>query len=214
MSETERIDQGREEVVLTPADVGEIPTDLIALIGEGQDARDNGEVESLEDVKEKVAEGPVDDPNDPVDDYGSAEPLVNSIGEIVEPWAEHVGDELVEIAPEYDEAIPFTPMEGATVGRDTHGALWGDTPIKYRMVFEFDPPIRANKKAQDPVTGEMTNDIRRIELFGSSEMSFYLAEIALSRMLVDPSQMKRMEAVILTEDSRVLWHDRNPNEAE
>ncbi len=151
------------------------------------------------------------------------------------PWAERVGDELVEIVPDEPEAEAEEDFgnddEDYVLGADVtewaaasdqskrscergkDGRLNGETPVKYRMVFELDPPIKGNKKVKDPVTGELTNDIRRLELFGSSEMSFYMMEIILSRN-TKPGQIRRMEAVILTEESKVAWQDRNPGETE
>lgn len=99
------------------------------------------------------------------------------------------------------------------VERDRHGKLLGETPVKYRMVFEFDPPVKGNKKLLDPVTGEMSNDVRRLEVFASNEMTFFILEVALSRAL-KPGQVKRMEAVILEPDSKVTWKDRNKDERE
>lgn len=98
---------------------------------------------------------------------------------------------------------------GGTSKRDNHGILHGETPVKYRYVFEFDPPLTARKKQADG-----TRDLSRLEFFGDSEDAFYVLHVALSRMLETPEQLTRSEAVILDEESAVNWTDRNSHEKE
>ena len=99
-------------------------------------------------------------------------------------------------------------MEGEQK-RSNKGTLSGETSVRYRYVFEFNNPIKGRKKQEDG-----TNDIYRIEMFGSSEELFYLLHATISRAMTDPSQLKRSEAVTLTDESVVHWTDRNPNEEE
>ncbi len=94
------------------------------------------------------------------------------------------------------------------IARDDQGVLSGSNPLKYRYVLEFDPPLQARKSQADG-----TKDIPRLELFGDSEDAFYLLNVAFSRML-ESGQLKRLEAVILTEESTAAWQDRNPDELE
>lgn len=96
-----------------------------------------------------------------------------------------------------------------TRDQDT-GVLRGVTPVKYRMVFELDPPIKGRKK-QD------TEDslYHRLEFFSSDEDLFYLMQGMLSRLAGDQGPgFSSAQAIILTEDSQVLWTDRNADEAE
>lgn len=92
--------------------------------------------------------------------------------------------------------------------RDDQGVLGGEYPLRYRYVLEFDPPLQTRKVQEDG-----TKDMHRLEFFGSSEDAFYMLNVAFSRML-STGQLKRLEAVILTEDSVATWKDRNPDEFE
>lgn len=130
-------------------------------------------------------------------------------GEIVPDLAKLIAEteevEKVEVEPENEDRY---------VERNKYEVLAGETPVRYRFVFEFDPPIKATRKFRIPGTRQWTNDIKRVELFGDNEIAYYTCLIALSRMLEFPEQLKRAEAVILKDGSKVVWEDRNPNEKE
>jgi hypothetical protein len=96
-----------------------------------------------------------------------------------------------------------------TITRTKQGVLEGKSSLEYRYVFEFDPPVHSRKKQPDG-----TNDLSRLEFFGSGDDVFFMLHIALSRMLEDPQQMKRAEAVKLDGKSHAAWTDKNKDEAE
>ncbi|KKN86845.1 hypothetical protein LCGC14_0264040 [marine sediment metagenome] len=135
-------------------------------------------------------------------------------GEIVEDLAKLIAETetVKESEPEMVEG--YSDGEGRQVERNAYGVLTGENSIKYRFVFEFDPPIHSNKKFRVPGTRQWTNDIKRVELFGNDEIAYHTCLVALSRMLEFPEQLKRAEAVILKDGSKVVWTDRNPNESE
>ena len=200
--------------------------DLQALIAEADvavDAVDDG-VPAESDDEEEEADGPVEPVLAPwkmasgeSESDGDQEPVQVASAQVnYGPSDDETEEDESTGEPDVDYvawAAASDPVAERASHRDAHGKMVGETPLKYRMVFECDPPVKGNKKVVDPETGEVTNFIHRIELFGSNEMAFYLAEIALSR-LAEPGQIKRMEAVILDEGSKAVWHDRNSGEAE
>ena len=90
--------------------------------------------------------------------------------------------------------------------RDKLGRLSGKAPVRYRMVFELDPPAIGRKK--DPETG--TNEIHRVELFTSEEHVLYWMAALLGR---GGTKLPRAQAVIL-KDGEVTWVDKNIGEEE
>ncbi len=88
--------------------------------------------------------------------------------------------------------------------RDKLGRLHGKAPVRYRMVFELDPPAIGRKKE----TG--TNKIKRVELFTSEEHVLYWMAALLGR---GGTKLPRAQAVILGE-GEVTWVDKNIGEEE
>ncbi len=94
------------------------------------------------------------------------------------------------------------------VERDNKGHLYGEEPVKYRMVLELDPPAIGRKK--DPETE--SNEIHRVDIWTNNEHVLYWLHALLSRG--DGALMPRSEAVILDESSVVIWKDQNKDEKE
>ena len=98
--------------------------------------------------------------------------------------------------------------DGTTLRDISSGVLSGETPVRYRMVVELDPPIRARKKQLTP-----SEKLERVELFTNDEDLFYWLQVLISRLQPDDTpKYTRCEAVILDDGSKVTWRDRNPNE--
>ncbi len=92
-------------------------------------------------------------------------------------------------------------MKLGTASRDRGGVLSGETPVKYRVVFELSEAVKLRVGRTD-----------RVELFTSDPDSFYWLQAVLSRMVPGEAPFTRAEAVILTDESKVVWTDRNPDE--
>jgi hypothetical protein len=123
-----------------------------------------------------------------------------------------------------DEGLdPEVPVEFVSVNSETvirlkphperagKMVLTGRTPVTYRGVIEFDPPRKRLKK--DP---EGSGEMDRIEFFFNDPEIFYWLFSRASREMPDRAHpdIRRGEAVILAEGSRVIWEDRNPDERE
>lgn len=89
--------------------------------------------------------------------------------------------------------------------RDSDGFVGGASPIKYRLIFEMDPPINSHKKGADG-----TVEISRAEFFVDDMRAFFIINSALGLQ----TTVTRAEAVILETGVILNWKDRNPDEEE
>lgn len=95
----------------------------------------------------------------------------------------------------------------AIVRRSEAGVLSGETPVRYRLVLELDSPVQRHQK----IGG--TRELTRLEAFFNDPTLYYWLQVFLSRACPEGQKpWARLEAVILDEDSKVTWGDRNPDE--
>ncbi len=114
---------------------------------------------------------------------------------------------MVEAMTFWDEPIPTEEEKGIELvspERDADGHLYGASPVRYRMCFEFDPPLMSHKEGEFGEPKEM----HRAEFFSADSRLFYFLHATLSRV----ANVTKAEAVILDDESRICWRDKNPDE--